>query len=83
MEAVKNCLFADDLTLQKPYTPSKKQKKKKPVRAINKFVKLQDIKISTQKLIVLCTNNELLERGIINCCKKKIIYNSTRKNKII
>lgn len=51
MEAVKNCLFADDLTLQKPYTPSKK-KTKKPVRAINKFVKLQDTKISTQKLIV-------------------------------
>lgn len=51
MEAVKNYLFPDDLTLQKPYTPSKK-KKKKTVRTINKFVKLQDTKISTQKSIV-------------------------------
>lgn len=49
MEAVKNYLFPDDLTLQKPYTPSKK---KKTVRTINRFVKLQDTKISTQKSIV-------------------------------
>ena len=52
MEAVKNYLFPDDLTLQKPYTPSKKKKQKKTVRTINRFVKLQDTKISTQKSIV-------------------------------
>lgn len=38
MEAVKNYLFPDDLTLQKPYTPSKKKKNCQNYQQICKVV---------------------------------------------